>query len=102
MYEDSVTLYLIQSATSEPRIRRVLLFGSRARGEAQDRADYDIAVDTENMEHRDWSSWALTVRENAPTLCSLDLIWLPELKNELLKKRIRQEGILLYEQKLRG
>lgn len=39
------------------RIERVVLFGSRARGEAREDSDYDIAVFLHDMEDR-WAEFA--------------------------------------------
>ncbi|MDO9707593.1 nucleotidyltransferase family protein [Paracraurococcus lichenis] len=52
--EDPVLQRLRQALEAEygPRLERVVLFGSRARGEAGPESDYDVAVFLRDM--RDW------------------------------------------------
>lgn len=73
------------------------MFGSRARGDNQERADIDLAILCNNASFEDW----LLVRsiiEDADTLLKIDCIrmdGLPETSD--LKISIIQQGIKLYE-----
>ena len=101
MYEkkDKVLEYLVDAAKKQPLIKRVVLFGSRVRGDHHDRSDYDVAVESENMSHSDWAAWASGVREKVPTLCGLDLIWVNQCLSKGLLEKIVLEGKAIYEQK---
>ncbi len=73
-------------------IDQLLLFGSRAHGDADERSDIDIAVIAPHLNQRQWLD--LTERiEEVPTLLKFDLIrWesAPEdLKSEIKKRTFR-------------
>jgi predicted nucleotidyltransferase len=76
-------------------VERVILFGSRARGDASPRADIDIAVDCPAADPRRWSDIE-EAAENAPTLLQIDLVRLDRAPAELAAV-IRAEGKVLYE-----
>lgn len=89
--------FLILSAIKEPRINRVWLFGSRARGDFHERSDYDVAVDAPNFSESAFARWALEVQENVPTLCGLDLVRVRTEMSQSLKDTIRAEGKIIYD-----
>ncbi|MEB3329588.1 MAG: nucleotidyltransferase domain-containing protein [Candidatus Sericytochromatia bacterium] len=75
-----------------PKVRRVILFGSRARGDHTERSDVDLAVDAEDEEPR---LPAAALVDEAPTLLEIDLVWWPEATSAL-QQEIAREGITLY------
>ena len=67
--------------------KKVILYGSRAKGTARERSDIDIAVSgVDNFE--------LLVEkvEELPTLYSVDMVNMDTCKNQLLLEDIRQYG----------
>ena len=67
--------------------KKVILYGSRAKGTARERSDIDIAVSgVENFE--------LLVEkvEELPTLYSVDIINMDTCRNQLLLEDIKQYG----------
>ena len=86
---------LVARLGTEPSVRRVILFGSRARGTAQPRSDVDLAVEAPTASTRDWLRLA-DMAEEADTLLSIDLVRLDEAPLEL-RERIFAEGQALYE-----
>lgn len=86
---------LVASLAADPTVRRVILFGSRARGDAQPRADVDLAVEAPGASARDWLRLA-DMAEDADTLLSIDLVRLDEAPEEL-RSRILAEGRTLHE-----
>jgi predicted nucleotidyltransferase len=86
---------LVARLSGEPSVRRVILFGSRARGEAQPRSDVDLAVEAPGVSAREWLRLA-DMAEDADTLLSIDLVRLDEAPSEL-RERILAEGRALYE-----
>ena len=73
-------------------LERVVLFGSRARGDYKKTSDIDLAVTGGNI-----TLFALDVEEETSTLLSFDVVNLDGSVQEELRKSIEQEGRLLYE-----
>jgi len=86
---------LVARLGAEPSVQRVILFGSRARCDAQARADVDLAVEAPGASSRDWLRFT-DMLEDADTLLPIDLVRLEEAPDEL-RARIRAEGRTLYE-----
>ena len=78
-----------------PKIERILLFGSRARGDAQARSDIDLAVSCPRVSQREWLDLC-DVLEELPTLLRVDLVRL-DTAGAALRNRILREGRTLYE-----
>lgn len=73
-------------------LEKVILFGSRARGDYKERSDIDLAFCG-----GDSSRFILSVDEETSTLLEFDIIDLDKpVKAELLDS-IDKEGVLLYE-----
>lgn len=79
-----------------PEISKVWLFGSRARGDNQERSDIDLAIDVPSIDAAKWDSICGYVDENAETLLPIDVIWL-QMATVNLRQRIVAEGVALYE-----
>jgi predicted nucleotidyltransferase len=80
---------------AHPEVRRVILFGSRARGTAAERADVDLAIEAPGASARQWLD-LLAELDDAPTLLSIDAVRLEEAPAPL-RSRIAAEGRVLYE-----
>lgn len=75
-------------------VSRVVLFGSRARGEHRSKSDIDLAVFG-----GDQVRFALDVEEEeAPTLLSFDFVNMDGPISQELKERVAREGVVLYEE----
>ena len=72
---------------------KVILFGSRARGDNRERSDVDLAVSGGDI-----ARFALDVDEIeiVPTLLMFDVVDLDSSPGEALLESIRQDGIVLY------
>ena len=82
---------LIARLAAAPGVERVILFGSRARGDHRERSDVDLAVDAPGVSRADWVRlWADA--EEAETLYSVDLLRLDEVPDRL-RQRIEDEGV---------
>jgi uncharacterized protein len=80
-----------------PFVEEIWLFGSRARGDHQKRADIDISISCPHASEKDWLS-VLEIIEAADTLLSIDCLRLDTLDDASdIKKAILTQGRLLYE-----
>ena len=71
---------------------RVVLFGSRARGDFRDLSDIDLAVSGGNV-----AAFAIDVEENTQTLLSFDIVDLDGAVQPELMESIEREGQTIYE-----
>lgn len=74
-------------------IRKVVLFGSRARGTHTERSDIDLAVSGGDFETFYWN-----IKEQVHSLLTFDVIDLDSGISDELKKEIERDGITLYEE----
>ena len=73
--------------------RRLVLFGSRARGDFHERSDIDLAV--YGMPEKNQASFWLEAEE-LPTLLKLDIVHvLPDMEPKFLHN-IEKDGVALY------
>ncbi len=78
-------------------IKEIWLFGSRARGDNQDRADIDLAVLCPAATFQDWEV-VQEIIDDADTLLKIDCVRLDKLDDtSALKQSILTQGIKLYE-----
>lgn len=73
-------------------VKKVILFGSRARGDYQKKSDIDIAVEGGNF-----NRFARAVEEETSTLLEYDIVNLDQKVSEALQESIRREGVVIYE-----
>jgi predicted nucleotidyltransferase len=73
-------------------VKRVILFGSRARGTASPRSDIDLAIEVE--ESVNWDDLWLKV-DDYPTLLHVDLVPMHQITG-VFQERVKRDGRLLY------
>lgn len=76
-------------------LKRVVLFGSRARGDSSSRSDIDLAVYTDSPFQR--KGYLASDIDDLPTLLKIDLVFVDDTMELRLKDRITQEGVVIYE-----
>lgn len=74
-------------------VQEVVLFGSRARGQAGQFSDIDIAVICPQATIQEWNK-ILDIIENAQTLLPIDCVRY-EQADKNLQQKIKKEGIVL-------
>ncbi len=74
-------------------IKKVILFGSRARGTNTERSDIDLAVSGGDI-----LNFYFDVEEETWTLLMFDVINLDKKISDELKAEIERDGIVLYEE----
>ena len=98
MPKDLTQLYRqIAAIACELAAKRVVLFGSRARGDNHERSDIDLAVFGLAPERAGRFRQAL---EDLPTLLSFDLVCVDERTSPALLENIDREGVTLYAAKM--
>lgn len=73
---------------------KIVLFGSRARGDNHSRSDIDLAI--YGMQNCNQSLFWSEV-DDLPTLLKFDLVFISETTDQELVKNIEKDGVLLYE-----
>lgn len=73
-------------------VSKVVLFGSRARGDYREKSDIDLAV-----YDGDYARFMLDVDDETYTLLSYDVVNMNRPVDIELKESIEREGIVLYE-----
>ncbi len=74
-------------------VKKLILFGSRARGTNRERSDIDLAA-----AGGDVFNFAEAVEEKVQTLLSFDIVNFDEVVDENFQAEIVREGIILYEE----
>lgn len=80
---------------ADPLVQRVILFGSRARGDVRVTSDIDLAVDAPGADAGAWASWIAAMDERR-SLVRVDLVLLHEA-TPALASQIARDGVILFE-----
>lgn len=75
------------------KLRKVVLFGSRARGDNRERSDIDLAVSGGNI-----AEFSTGIDEEIHTLLMFDVVNLDGMIQPELLQSIEKEGVILYEE----
>lgn len=82
----------VRELAQKYHIAKVILFGSRARGDYRKTSDIDLAVSGGDV-----IRFALDVEEETPTLLKYDIVNLDGVVQKALLASIEKEGKVLYE-----
>lgn len=81
-------------------VEKIILYGSRARGDHTERSDIDIALVCPQATDNDWFK-VLGIVEQADTLLKIDCVRFDTLSPESpLRKSIESQGIATYQRKV--
>ncbi len=94
MKKDITDYNFFKDLTKLSYLKKIVLFGSWARGEQTKTSDFDIAIKTIGQTNR---HQIYEIIEKADTLRKIDVVWLDELQNDSFKQRIQKEGKVIYE-----
>jgi uncharacterized protein len=86
---------LLNKINALPDVKSIMLYGSRARGDAADRSDFDVAIDAPDLSESDWNKIYWMVEE-AETLYKIDCVWLQKTSG-LLKENILKDAKVLFQ-----
>lgn len=87
---------LSQLFAAFPGIESAALFGSRARGDFNERSDYDVAV-YGKLNDSDKARLRISCTEDLPTLHKIDLIFMEQVTDEKFIQNVKKEGIIFYD-----
>jgi uncharacterized protein len=79
------------------QLEKILLFGSRARGDYHRSSDIDLAVFTKRISHTEQNLIGHAINEMSTPL-KIDVVFMDRLKKEKLISNIIKEGVIIYEQ----
>lgn len=80
-------------------VDKIVLFGSRARGDHHDRSDYDIAI-FGSIPKEDRNEITFYTNEGVRTLLKIDCVFVQFLEpDSKIMQNINKEGIVIYERK---
>lgn len=82
----------ISALAKQYDLKRVILFGSRARGDYHRTSDIDLAAEGGN-----YAGFALDVDETTSTLLKFDIVNLDGAVQPELRASIQKEGKVIYE-----
>ncbi|HOE04442.1 MAG TPA: nucleotidyltransferase domain-containing protein [Bacteroidales bacterium] len=87
---------VIAIISAHPKVKKIILFGSRAKGNFNKGSDIDIAVSGEHIELNDILN-LLIVLDNLDLAYKFDIIIFENIQSEELKEHIERIGIVLYD-----
>ncbi|MCI9442500.1 MAG: nucleotidyltransferase domain-containing protein [Ruminococcus sp.] len=83
----------IIALAQEYGIKKVVLFGSRARGTNRERSDIDLAVSGGDI-----TRFSVNIDEEIRTLLMFDVVDLDAPVQPALREEISRDGVVLYEE----
>lgn len=83
-------------------VEKIVLFGSRARGDHRDRSDYDLAIFGE-VTKLEMNEISFYLQEGVRTLHSIDFVFTKYLNDDdKIMQNILSEGVTIYDRKQIG
>lgn len=92
---DSV-LERIKEISLQFKVDKIILFGSRARGDHSSVSDYDVAIFENHLSALDKARLLDDVDE-IETLKKIDIIFVQESFKDELMESIKRDGVIIYE-----
>ena len=92
LHMESDLLQELRELARRHALRKVILFGSRARGDYDRSSDSDLGLSGGNR-----AAFAVDVEEQTRTLLKYDVVDLDGTVQEELREAIQREGIVIYE-----
>ena len=83
----------IGETAKKNHIKKLCLFGSRARGDYEEKSDIDLAAYGGQV-----SRFRLEIEDRVPTLLMFDVVDMESPSSSELRENVEREGIVLYEE----
>lgn len=84
---------IIELCKKHTEIKKVVLFGSRARRDNLPKSDIDLAIYADS----NFSNFIEDIENNTTTLLEFDFSNMSTVKDELFIEQVKKEGITIYE-----
>lgn len=89
---DKIRHSLLNEISKHPEIKKVILFGSRARGDYRPNSDIDLAIYYEGK----LPSGLYSDLDEAAGIYKIDVVYMQNITNKKLQSNIDHEGITIY------
>ncbi|NPV44974.1 MAG: nucleotidyltransferase domain-containing protein [Firmicutes bacterium] len=96
--KSSVIQKLAEIFSRYSEVEKVVLFGSRARGDFKKTSDIDIVIFSKEISDRDFNLLVDEINE-IDTVLIFDILHYEKIKKESLKNSIERDGVILYDRK---
>lgn len=96
MLDERIVKQLINFGEKVEKIEKIILFGSRAIGDFEEKSDIDLAFVAPTMTEKEWTKLTFILEDELETLLRLDLIKYEDASDDL-KDKINKSGKKLYE-----
>lgn len=96
--EQDLLKQIIHIILNRKKVRKIILFGSRARGIFKKTSDIDLAIMDPDWTDSDINLTKHALEEGLKTPLKIDLVNFHTLSKSRLKDIIREEGQVIYEQ----
>lgn len=93
---NDIVLENINEIAKKYNVEKVILFGSRARGDNLDTSDYDLAIFAEDLNPITIARFSIKIDE-IETLKKIDLVYVDKNTDGSLLDNIIKEGMIIYE-----
>ena len=94
--EKDIVIENLKEIAKKYKVDKLVLFGSRARGDNSPVSDYDFAVFERDLTSLD-KAYFLNEVDELETLKKVDIVFVRESATDELMKSIVKEGITIYE-----
>jgi uncharacterized protein len=96
---EKILQLILQPCMDSPKVKKVVLYGSRARGDYRQGSDIDLAIDAPQMTEREFAQLWNAI-DDLPIIYSIDIVHLQAINDENFLAAINQEGVVLYDANL--
>lgn len=86
---------VLECIAQDPEVRFILIFGSRAIGDADDRSDVDVSISAPSMSRGRWLQ-VQNLAEEAPTLLRISLLRFDSSPADFQRSNLA-DGVIVYE-----
>ena len=88
---------MIHLFRDHPEIEKVIIYGSRGRGDFEHGSDVDIALEGKEITSETVSYIHTKLEEESPTYLWFDVLHFETIKNFKLKEQIEKYGKIIYQ-----
>ncbi|MDA8211536.1 MAG: nucleotidyltransferase domain-containing protein [Clostridia bacterium] len=87
---------IVRAVSSNPKVQKAVIFGSRARGDCKEDSDIDIALYADGLTSEELNSIRL-LAEEIDTVLKIDILDVERIGRRSLAENIRREGKSIFE-----